>query len=105
MRKTNAWVVVLAAGDGRRVQTHTLDDNGVSVPKQFWRFDGRRSLLQATLQRAQSLVPAARIVPIVAAQHRRWWERELRGLPCENTVVQPQLPRRPASQDLRRAVA
>src|SRR5512145_506902 len=90
MRKANVWVAVLAAGDGKRVQSHTLDHRGMSIPKQFWRFDGRRSLLRATLQRAQALCPAARIVPVVAEQHRPWWERELRGIPKSNIMVQPE---------------
>ncbi len=90
MRKANVWVAVLAAGDGKRVQSHTLDHRGVPIPKQFWRFDGRRSLLRATLQRAQALSPASRIVPVVAEQHQTWWERELRGIPSSNILVQPE---------------
>ncbi len=89
MDSSNVWVAVLAAGDGKRVRAFTLDHDGMSIPKQFWRFDGRRSLLRAALQRAQKLVPAARLVPVVAEQHRLWWERELRSLPRENVLVQP----------------
>ena len=90
MDSSNVWVAVLAAGDGKRVRSFTLDHEGVSIPKQFWRFDGRRSLLRAALRRAQGLAPAARLVPVVAAQHRLWWERELRGVRRENVLVQPE---------------
>ncbi len=89
MDTANVWVAVLAAGDGKRVQSYTLDHEGSSMPKQYWRFDGRRSLLQATLARARKLAPLTRIVPVVAVQHRRWWENELRTLRADNIMVQP----------------
>lgn len=90
MHQANVWVVVLAAGDGKRVLSLTRDGQGMSIPKQFWRFDGKRSLLQATLERARGLAAATRIVPVVAAHHRTWWEKQLRQVPRENVVVQPQ---------------
>jgi mannose-1-phosphate guanylyltransferase len=30
-----------------------------------------------------------RVVPVVALQHRHWWERELTDVPAENVVIQP----------------
>jgi mannose-1-phosphate guanylyltransferase len=35
------------------------------------------------------VVPVDHIVTVVAAQHRRWWRRELLDLPPENIVAQP----------------
>ena len=46
-------------------------------------------MLRETLDRAKRLVPHERIVTIVAAQHREWWQAELRDLPPDNVVVQP----------------
>jgi mannose-1-phosphate guanylyltransferase len=84
------WVILLAAGDGRRVRAITNRPDGESVPKQFWSVDGQRSLLQRTIERATGLVPIRRVVPVVALQHRRWWERELESVPTENIMIQPQ---------------
>lgn len=48
----NTWAIVLAAGDGHRLQCLTTTAAGVSVPKQFCSLQGGRSLLHCALQRA-----------------------------------------------------
>jgi mannose-1-phosphate guanylyltransferase len=83
------WAVLLAAGAGTRVQALTCDEQGRSVPKQFHSWDGTDSMLQWTLRRAGAVVPAERIVTIVARQHRRWWKEQLAHIPVENLLVQP----------------
>jgi mannose-1-phosphate guanylyltransferase len=87
--KGQVWSIVLAAGEGRRLSPLTTIEDGVAVPKQYWRFRGQASMLRWTIDRAARLVPAERIVPVVARDHRRWWQRELDGIPAENVVVQP----------------
>ena len=84
------WAILLAAGDGSRVRSYTSDANGAPVPKQFWSMDGHGSLFRRTVERAASLLPMDRIVPVVALQHRRFWESELADFPPENIVTQPQ---------------
>lgn len=86
---TDPWVVVLAAGDGSRLIEWTRDGSGRPVPKQYFSFGAGESMLARTLSRARRLVPATRILTVVAEQHREWWARELQGLPAENTVIQP----------------
>ncbi len=82
-------MLVLAAGDGERLQALTRDDAGRTVPKQYCSLRGGRSLLGSALDRARRLAPRERIVTVVAQGHRRWWERELADWPIENVVVQP----------------
>lgn len=86
---TGPWVIILAAGEGSRLASLTRGPDGVPVPKQFCSFDGRRSLLRATLDRAGRLAPPARQVVVVAAHHERWWRGEVAGLPPGNVLVQP----------------
>jgi mannose-1-phosphate guanylyltransferase len=88
-RAGQVWVIVLAGGSGTRLQELTRDESGLAVPKQFCCFDGRRSLLRATLDRAGRLAPAARQVVVVAGEHARWWAGELAHLPAANVLVQP----------------
>ncbi len=89
MHDENLWVIVLAAGEGRRLSALTTDARGVPVPKQFCSFGRERPMVQWALDRAKGLAPVERIVTIVATEHRRWWETALSGLPDENVIVQP----------------
>src|SRR5262245_12112858 len=63
------WAVVLAGGEGRRLLSLMRALYGSAIPKQFASLDGRRSLLQRTLDRVVRLVPAQRIVIVVG---RAW---------------------------------
>jgi mannose-1-phosphate guanylyltransferase len=86
----NVRALVLAAGDGSRLQSLTTTDAGISIPKQFCSLRGGPSLLHEALNRAHTLTSMASIHAVVAAQHRRWWSTQLGGLPMANIVVQPQ---------------
>lgn len=83
------WVIVLAAGQGVRLSQLTTAAGGQVVPKQFCSLRGGDSFLEATLARAERLVPRTRIVVVVAAEHAVWWRSQLGHLPPANVVVQP----------------
>ena len=87
--RQRTWGLVLAAGDGTRLATLTTDSSGRSVPKQFCSLDGGRSLLEDAMHRARHIVPRDRLCAIVAADHRRYWQRTLWTLPASNVIVQP----------------
>ena len=59
------WTVILAAGAGRRLAGVTG-----GVPKQFWRANGRKSLLESTTDRMAPLAPPSRTVIVVDRTHR-----------------------------------
>jgi mannose-1-phosphate guanylyltransferase len=84
------WSIVLAAGEGSRLRDLTIGPDGAPVPKQYWKIDGNATMLRWTLNRAARLTSRFRIVPVVAAGHRRHWENNLSGLPTENILVQPE---------------
>jgi mannose-1-phosphate guanylyltransferase len=90
MPETNtAWTLVLAAGEGSRLQALTTTASGTSVPKQFCSlFDGP-ALLHEALRRADSISDMSRTCVIVAEQHRQWWREALATLPDRNVIVQP----------------
>lgn len=85
----SAWGVVLAGGSGSRLSALTTDATGTVVPKQYCSFLGGPSLLGTTIQRMQTVVDPERIVVVVSALHRRWWEPELSDIAPENVIVQP----------------
>jgi mannose-1-phosphate guanylyltransferase len=84
------WTIVLAGGEGRRLQELTTTRSGVTVPKQFCSLKGGPSLLAETLRRARGLSAGERILVVVSARHERFWSDELAALPRENVIVQPQ---------------
>jgi mannose-1-phosphate guanylyltransferase len=86
----NVWGIVLAAGDGRRMESVTRDASGRVVPKQYFRLGDGPSLLARTFERALPIVPRERLVTIVARQHRDWWESELADFPPANIIIQPE---------------
>jgi mannose-1-phosphate guanylyltransferase len=88
-RSERTWAIVLAAGDGTRLQALTTDASGIAVPKQFCSLRDGPSLLHDALRRAESVTARSRICVVVAEQHARWWRAPLAALPRANVVVQP----------------
>lgn len=84
------WVLILAAGDGRRLQGVSRDRIGRPAPKQYCDFGSGRSLLSRTIDRALAIAPLDRVVCVVARRHDTWWESELSFLPARNVIVQPE---------------
>lgn len=83
------WVVVLAAGWGRRLQPLTTDSFGRIVPKQFCSFGGRRPLLRMALERAWAVSVPTRTLTVVSAHHRYWWQHLLSDVPAQTVVEEP----------------
>jgi mannose-1-phosphate guanylyltransferase len=88
--EANTWAVVLAAGDGTRLQSLTTGACGKTVPKQFCSLYEGPSLLQEALSRAEAVACTSRTCAVVAQQHRQWWVGELDSLPDANVIVQPE---------------
>jgi len=85
----DVWALVLAGGDGSRLQPLTTTDAGEAVPKQYCTVNRERCLLQDSLRRAVAVAPADKICAVVASQHQRWWQKALAQLSPANIFVQP----------------
>jgi mannose-1-phosphate guanylyltransferase len=83
--------IVLAAGEGRRLQLYVQEIRGEALPKQYINVIGRRSMPEHTFHRAEKLVPAERILTVVSRRHllRADVCRQLASRPRETLVVQP----------------
>lgn len=84
------WALVLAAGEGSRLQALTTTASGMVVPKQFCSLGDGSSLLHAALERACVVAPPERVCTVVAKHHERWWRTLPSTIPARNIVVQPQ---------------
>jgi mannose-1-phosphate guanylyltransferase len=85
----HTWAVVLAAGEGTRLHSLTMDAIGRPVPKQYCSLFGGPTLLQDALRRGLALTGRKRLCAIVATQHIEWWRATLWALPPDNVIVQP----------------
>ena len=82
------WALVLAGGDGTRLQSLTRQLTGAPIPKQYCRILGDRSLLEATLDRIAPIVPASRTLAIINQAHLALASPQLVALPDANVLVQ-----------------
>ena len=86
--RQHPWAVLLAGGDGTRLQSLTMKIAGDSRPKQFCRlFDGK-SLLDQTRQRIQPLFRRDKTMFVVTRAHERYY-RELLGAESSRVIEQP----------------
>jgi mannose-1-phosphate guanylyltransferase len=85
----DAWVIVLAGGEGKRLAPLTRALYGVDLPKQFAALRGERSLLQATLDRAALIAPAERTVVVVGEAHEALARAQVATHPGVTLLVQP----------------
>ena len=85
----DSWALVLAGGEGSRLQSLTTLASGLAVPKQFCSFGGGPSLLNDALKRASVIAPPERACAIVSEHHARWWQSLPISVPKQNLIVQP----------------
>lgn len=84
------WGVVLAAGNGYRVDSFIQRIGGQPCPKQFYAFTGRRTMLQHTIDRVERLVPRNRIMVVVSPDHRQYVQDQLWDRPGGTVIFQPE---------------
>lgn len=82
------WVILLAGGRGARLRGWAGPDGAGDVPKPYRCLVSGMSLLDQAVARARRLVPVCRMVIIVAADHRSWWQSSRAKLPGATWLVQ-----------------
>ena len=83
------WALVLAGGDGTRLQEFTRSITGVPIPKQYCRILGKHSMLEATLLRLRDWIPRRRSLVVVTRNHLFIARSQLAQFPTGNVLVQP----------------
>ena len=81
--------IVLAGGDGTRLQGLTRRIDGDGRPKQFSRIFGDRSLLGHTRERLKPIFGDHRLIFVVTKEHESFYTEELAGVSPPRLLVQP----------------
>jgi len=91
-RVPSLWGLVLAGGDGRRLQNYIRAARGDNLPKQYVNFFGKHSMLERTLRRSEKLIPAEQILTVVSKEHLRHDEvqRQLADRADGTVIIQPE---------------
>jgi mannose-1-phosphate guanylyltransferase len=85
----HCWTVILAGGDGTRLQRLTLKIAGDSRPKQFCSILSEMSLLAQTRARLESLFHVDRELFVVTRAHETYYREELRNVDDLRIISQP----------------
>lgn len=88
--RAQRWAVILAGGDGTRLQSLTRTISGDDRPKQFCPIIGGRTLLDQTGRRVALSIPPARTLTVVTQTHERFYKSLLKDLPKDRLLVQPE---------------
>lgn len=83
------WAVILAGGNGSRLQPLTRLLTGDDRPKQFCPLLGDKTLLAQTRARVALNVPATRCLCVVTREHEPYYRRELRDMTPRQVIEQP----------------
>jgi mannose-1-phosphate guanylyltransferase len=88
-RSRHRWAVMLAGGDGTRLQDLTVKIAGDSRPKQFCSILGGESLLAQTRARLEPLFQVERELFLVTRAHETYYRQELRDVDDTRIISQP----------------
>ena len=73
MASTNhLWGIVLAGGEGKRLQEFIRKRYSTERPKQYSAIIGKRSMLRHTLDRVEIIIPPKQLQIVVACKHRKY---------------------------------
>jgi mannose-1-phosphate guanylyltransferase len=83
--------IILSAGNGMRIPDLAHRVRGHDCPKQYVNLGDKRSLLEHTFERAESLIPAARLYVVITRGHLEFSEasRQIGARSSETVVIQP----------------
>ena len=85
----HVWGIILAGGEGKRLQSFIRTRYGSNSPKQYCAFTGTRSMLRHTIDRAERFIRPEQLVTIVSKQHVRYAQEQLSDRPSWSIIVQP----------------
>ncbi|MBI4428463.1 MAG: NTP transferase domain-containing protein [Ignavibacteriales bacterium] len=87
--RSHFWGVILAGGDGKRVQGFLRNEFGFDRPKQFCALSGKRSMLRHTIDRISSVIMRSHVITVIGRRHYSYALEDLYDEERRNVVLQP----------------
>ncbi|PIP83928.1 MAG: hypothetical protein CO113_02125 [Elusimicrobia bacterium CG_4_9_14_3_um_filter_62_55] len=84
------WALVLAGGEGKRMEPWIRGWLGEARPKQYCAFTGERTMLEHTMERAVAAAGSTRVVTVIGKGHWRWLDEPRRLFVPGRIVEQPE---------------
>jgi len=86
------WGIILSGGNGTRLRDLVFHRRADYLPKQYLNFIGKQSMLEHTLHRAEKLIPAQKLLTVIAKEHLQFDEvrRQIAWRPQECIIIQPE---------------
>jgi mannose-1-phosphate guanylyltransferase len=88
--RDNSWAVLLAGGDGARLQSLTQKIASDCRPKQFCQIYDGKSLLTQTRERIATLFNCRRTLCVVTRAHEKYYREGHRDADNSEILIQPQ---------------
>jgi mannose-1-phosphate guanylyltransferase len=89
IRREHLCGMILAGGEGKRLQPFIRACLGCDRPKRYGAFNHNRSMLRRTIPRAKRIIPSERLLTVVIHPHLPYVQQELDDRPAETVIVQP----------------
>jgi len=83
------WGVILAGGDGTRLQHFIKSRYGEYRPKQYCALIGKRTMLRHTIDRVSPLFTQDHLLTSINADHTSWAALDIYDRPSKTIVIQP----------------
>jgi mannose-1-phosphate guanylyltransferase len=86
----HVWGIVLAGGEGRRLQELIRKKYGTDRPKQYSAIIGKRSMLRHTLDRVEKIIPVKQLQIVVDRRHGKYLDEDIKGREQKAILVAPE---------------
>jgi mannose-1-phosphate guanylyltransferase len=84
------WGIVLAGGEGKRLQDYIRKRYGIERPKQYSAIIGKRSMLRHTLDRVEKIIPAKQLQIVIDRKHLNYVQEEIKERERKSILVAPE---------------
>jgi mannose-1-phosphate guanylyltransferase len=90
VNRNHLWGIVLAGGEGKRLQEFIRKRYGGERPKQYSAIIGKRSMLRHTLDRVEKIIPPKQLQIVVDHKHWHFVQEEIKEREHKSILVAPE---------------